>query len=225
MSNPLQGLVPMLGASGAYALNAPFQNDLLVNTNYTCVAIRELKEIVAAGGDPFTEDYAPKSIDQSKYNTDVANGVSIISLQAADNSIVKVPSSYIASYPDGGGIPYRVVALSINLGAIPDSLDLSVIESKIADDVRDIIGVSATVTSVVLSNMTLISQADAATLESARQAIISASDTDHAQLLAVQAQRDAALQKIQQLEAYILSLKGAPAPSSPNLSGSPTPGP
>jgi hypothetical protein len=223
MANSPQGLIPMLGATGAYALNAPFQNDLLPNTNYSCVAIRELREIVASGGDPFTDYYAPKSIDKSHFTNDSQNGVCIISLQAADNSIVNVPSSYIASYPDGGGVPYRVMALSIKLGSVPDDLDLSVIATKVQNDVKDIIGVDKPVSIIALSNVTLISQDDAARLEAARKANIAASDTDHAQLLAVTAERDAALQKIQELEAYIITQNGGTPPQPPDTTANPSP--
>lgn len=203
-------MLPMLGAKGIYKLKAPFDNDLLSNVMYTCIAIRNLRDITAKGGDPFTDYYAnPHSIDSSVYNADVANGVSIISLQAEDNSIVDVPSSYLAAYPDAGGVPYRVMLLSINLGAIPDALDLSPIIQKITDDVKDIVGVQSTVRAVAASNTTLLDTATAQNTEAARQANITNSTTDFSKLQQVTAQRDAALQKVQELQNYILAQQGA----------------
>lgn len=203
-------MLPMLGAKGIYKLKTPFDKDLLANVMYTCIAIRQLRDITAAGGDPFTDYYAtPHSIDSSVYNADVANGVSIISLQAEDNSIVYVPSSFLASYPDAGGVPYRVMLLSINLGAIPDALDLSPIIQKITDDVKDIVGVQSTVRAVAASNTTLLDTATAQNTEAARQANITNSTTDFSKLQQVTAQRDAALQKVQELQNYILGLQGA----------------
>jgi hypothetical protein len=75
----MSDLLPMLGAAGIYTLNAPFDKDLLANTQYTCVAIRKLVEIVAGGGDPFNDYYVPKNLDKSIYSQDLANDVSIVS--------------------------------------------------------------------------------------------------------------------------------------------------
>lgn len=217
----MANLLPLMGAAGIYTLSAPFDKDLLPNTQYTCVSIREMVEIVNGGGDPFGDYYAtPHSIDKSTYTADLANGVSIVGLQAANNSIVYVPSSYLAAYPDGGGVPYRVVVLSINMGAVPDSLDLSPIEQKIMDDVQDIIGVTSTVQSVVVSNVTLLDTATAQGLETARQALITNSTTDYSKLVQITAQRDAALQQVQELQNYILTLKGAnPVPDPGPIPG------
>lgn len=204
----MANLVPQLGAAGIYTLSGPFSNMLLANTQYTCVGIRELVELTAAGEDPFTDYYVPQSLDKSVYQTDLNNGVSIVSLQASDNSLVRVPSSYIAAYPDAGGVAYRVVLLSINMGPIPDTLDLSNVEAKIAADVQDLIGVKAVVQSVVASNVKLLDTATAQNLETARQALITTSDTDYSQLVQMTAKYDAALQTIQELQNYILTLNG-----------------
>lgn len=211
----MAAITPQMGAAGIYTLKAPWNADLLVNTQYTCVAIRNLSEIVANGGDPFTDYYAVHNLDQSVYNTDVQNGVSMVSLQASDNSIVEVPTSYIAAFPDGGGVPYRVVLLSVPLGSIPDSLDLSAISAKVAADVQDIIGVTCTVRPVVVSNALLLSTTDAAAAETARQANITNSTTDYALYQQALSDLTAAQQKISELESYILTLQGATPPVPP----------
>lgn len=216
---PAKGLIPQLGAAGAYSLLAPFQTDLLEGANYVCVAIRKLKEVVAGGGDPFADFYVPKSIDSSKYQADVAADVCLISLQADDASIVHVPSSYIAAYPDGGGLPYRVMLLSIPLGAVPDSLDLSPLAIKIQDDIKDMIGVTKTVRVISASPMTLVSYEDAASLEAARKANIGSSDTDYAQLQRALADLATAHTKIQQLETYIATQQGLQPPDPPPIEG------
>lgn len=215
-------MLPMLGAAGIYKLKAPFDADLLTNTQYTCVAIRKLVEIVAGGGDPFTDYYVPKSLDKSVYSTDLANDISIVTLQAADNSMVFVPSSYLAAYPDGGGVPYRVMLLSANIGAVPDSLDLTPIQQKIQDDVAGILGIQGvTVRVSAISNVTLLDTQTAQATESARQANITNTITDYAKLIQVTAQRDQALQRITELENYILSNNGLPPVENPDGS-SPT---
>lgn len=211
-------MLPLIGAKGVYKLNAPFDKDLLPNNvAYTCIAIRQLRDVTAAGGDPFNDYYVPKNLDSSVFTRDLANGVSIVTLQAEDNSVVYVPSSYLAAYPDGGGIPYRVMVLSINLGAVPDSLDLSPISAKIASDVKNIVGVDSTVRALAVSNTRLLDTATAQNMENARQANITDNTTDWSKYQQAVAERDAALQKVNELENYILGLQGAAAvpPAAP----------
>lgn len=203
-------MLPLIGAKGIYKLSVPFDKDLLGNdVMYTCIAIRQLRDVTADGGDPFNDYYVPKNLDGSVYARDLANNVSIVTLQAEDNSVVRVPSSYLAAYPDGGGVPYRVMILSINLGAVPDSLDLSPISAKIASDVKNIVGVDSTVRAVAVSNTRLLDTATAQNMENARQANITDNTTDYSKYQQAVAERDAALQKVNELENYILSLQNA----------------
>jgi hypothetical protein len=225
-----QNIVPMIGSSGVFTLNVPWNQALIPNAVYTCVGVQGLTEIVSAGGSPFTDYYTPMGLTQADYNTDVQNGVSIVTLQASNNSIVNVPSSYIGAYPSSGGVPYRVMMLSISLSAIPDTLDLTAVSQKIQDDVMDMIGVTSTVRSVAVSPMTLVDATDAAAIEAARLANITASTTDYANYLTAQANYEAALVIIQNLEAYILAqtnLGGewAPPVNVPSPGPNPTPSP
>lgn len=202
-------MLPMMGAKGIYKLSGPWATDPLPKVMYTCIAIRQLTDITSANGDPYNDYYVPKNIDKSVYSADLAAGVSIVSLQADDASIIHVPSSYIAAYPDAGGIPYRVMILSITLGPIPDALDLSPVIQKIQTDVKDTIGVDASVRAVAASNTTMLDTVTSQNLENARQANITNSTTDYSKYQQAVAQRDAALTKVQELQNYILSLQGA----------------
>jgi hypothetical protein len=70
----------------------------------------------------------------------------------------------------------------------------------------------------------LLDTATSQNLESARQAQITASGTDYSKLVEVTSQRDAALQQVQVLQNYILSLKGAnPVPDAGPVDGSGAP--
>ncbi len=212
-----QSIIPMLQASGLYTLSAPWNTALLPSINYTCIGIRSLRELVAGGEDPFTLYYAPMGLTQAQYNTDLQNQVCMISLQASNNSMVYVPSSYIASFPDGGGVPYRVMLLSISLAAIPDTLNLYSITQKIEADVLDYIGVTSTVRSVAISPVMLLNQADAASTEAARLANITTSTTDAAALIAMTAKYTSAVQQINELESYIIAVSGGSAPPPPQI--------
>lgn len=208
-------LVPQIGASGIYTLLAPFNTKLSPNTNYTCKGVRTIDDVLASGIDPYTTYYNPTGtpIDQTTYNADVAAGVQIISLMSPAGIPVYVPSTYIASYPAAGGVPYAVVCMAVQIPAIPESLDLGPCKTQILQVVQDTLGMTATITEVQLTEVTLIDQATSTRYEAARQANITNSTTDQAKLLAAQNALAAAQQQIQLLEAYIKN--NPPAPTGP----------
>lgn len=204
-------LIPSIGTRGLYTLQSPFQALLLANTAYTCVAVRKLEDIIAAGADPKAEYYTVHGLDDSAYAADLAAGACIVSLQAGAGDWVYVPTSHILSMPDQGGVAYTVMALAVSLSAVPDSLDLSYLKGRIAEVVTESLGVEAPeVHALALSPTTNVSLNEHQALELARQANISETSTDHAKLLAMTAQRDALAVRVQELETALLVAMDAP---------------
>lgn len=201
----MSNLIPEVGSSGIYKLRAPFNTRLAQDLRYTCIAVRRLADIVAAGGDPKDLHYTSNGLSDAQYDADVANGVCIVTLQSDGSGVVYVPSSYIESYPSMGGVPYRAIALVVSLGAIPDSLDLTYLKTRIRGVVKDTIGVDRELQTVTTSPVSLIEQGTHETLEAARLAIVSESNTDYARALAAETALASARQHIAELEAYIRS--------------------
>lgn len=202
----MANLIPGIGVRGLYTLLAPFQAKLLVDTPYNCIAVRRLEDIIAAGGDPQEEYYTANSQSAEKYATDLEAGACIITLQASLGSIVYVPSTFITAMPDQGGIPYSTLILGVSLGAVSDALDLTYIKSKISDVVLENLGVVVEeVKEVVVSAPTNLSQSEHDAVEAARLAAKTSNMTDNAKLIAMTAQRDALLQRVSELEAYIVA--------------------
>lgn len=202
----MNNFLPDIGSSGIYTLLEPFQNDLLANTNYTCIAIRKFADIAVAGGDVYNDYYLPKSISKVVYQSDLENGACILTLQTNSGRTTHVPSSYLKTYPASGGKAYHVVALAINIGAIPDELDLTLLKLKIAELVKDTVGIqNASVKSVLISDKQLVTNQTHAALEAARQANITNSTTDRSKLTALTAELAAVRQRNEELEAWIVA--------------------
>lgn len=198
--------IPTIGAAGLYRLQAPFDTLLIAKTSYTCIAIRRLADFVAFGGDPKADYYTKYGVDDDTWTRDFNNPeVCIVSLQTTSGAQVYVPSTFILSYPNMGGVPYTSLVLGINLGPIPDKLNLSNLYTSMVNLVRDTIGINADVRSVAVSETELILQADHEALEVARQALIQTSATDSAKLLEMSTKLDNANTKLAQAEAYILA--------------------
>jgi hypothetical protein len=200
-------LTPEIGARGTFTVSAPFDTKVLTDTFYTCIAIRGFSDLTAAGQDPKTLYYTDAlTLDPTRYDTDLAKGACIVTLQSDTGDIVYIPSSFIKSFPKAGGITYTTVALAISLSAIPKAMDLTLIKKQIQDVVTGTLGVTSSVKVLTLSPDKLIDTTEAAALEAARLAQVTTTETDRAARIRLEERVRAQTQQIQQLEAYILSM-------------------
>lgn len=196
-------LIPPVGTSGIYKLASPFNTLLQSNMSYRCDAVRRIADFLELGFDPFEEFYAPRGLAKEVYDLDLQNQVCIVSLVSTGGHWVYVPSTYILSYPDINGVPYTVMVLGLELGAIPNYKDLTGLKQAISNLTRDTIGITPTIKEVAISAVQKLSQADHDALENARVVAINNSQTDRAKLLATQAELAALRQQYDELEAYV----------------------
>lgn len=198
-------IVPSIGASGLYTLLAPFDTAITPNTEYTCQSIRLLSDIVANGDDPYSLYYEGKSISEASYEADLAAGVSIITLQSVVGDLVKVPSSYLSSYPSSTGVNYRAMMIAVSLGAIPDSLDVSGVQTEVEQLVYGYLGVKVATKLVAVTKPQMIDQDTHATLEAIRTNQATVNLSSYAQVAQLQAEKLILQQRIADLENYIKS--------------------
>lgn len=196
-------LIPPVGTSGIYKLAPPFSTLLQANMSYRCDAVRRIADFLEAGIDPFEEFYVPRGLSKAAYDQDLMNQVCIVSLVSAGGHWVYVPSTYVLSYPDINGVPYTVMVLGLELGALPNYRDLTGLKQALANLTRDTIGVTPTIREVAISAVQKLSQADHDALENARMLAITNTQTDRAKLLAAEQELALLRQQYAQLEAYV----------------------
>lgn len=212
-------LTPPVSASGLFQLAPPFEQELIPGVNYTCIAVRKFADIQKLGIDPYSTYYVPNGLTETIYEEDVVAGECIVTLRSNGGAFLYVPTSYILSYPNQGGIPYTAIVLGVDLGPIPNYVDLTAIKMAISNLVHDTFGVTPQIQQAAISETKNMSIADANAIEAARLSEINTNQTDRAKYLASQAQLSAALAKIQELESYIAStLPGGTADISTILS-------
>ena len=199
-------LIPPVGTSGIYKLAAPFNTLLQANMSYRCDAIRRIADFLEVGLDPFEEFYEPRGLTKAAYDLDLQNQVCIVSLVSTGGHWVYVPSTYISSYPDINGVPYTVMVLGLDLGAIPNYRDLTGLKQAIANLTRDTIGIMPTVKEVAISAVQKLSQSDHDALENARTIAITNSQTDRSKLFAAQSELATLRQQYTALETYVREL-------------------
>jgi hypothetical protein len=159
----------------------------------------------ARGVDPYEAFYKPHGITQQAYEQDVTNLANIVTLMSDTQPLVYVPDTYIESYPDVTAVPYRHIVLSMSLGAVPDSLVLDDLTTKIEELIEANIGITGTVT-IHQAGTTAkgIEQGTHRTLESNRLARIENNTTDHAKVLTAQAELERLREQMATLEQIVL---------------------
>lgn len=202
----MSGYIPSIGIRGVFTLLTPFETRLLPQVSYSCIAVRRLADIVAAGGDPKAEYYTPNGLSDEQYNQDLVSSACIITLQAGSASVEYIPSSYISGFPEIGGIPYTGLLLAMNIGAVPDSLDLSYVKQRLAELVLENLGIATTAEAVVASLPSILSPAEHQALVATREQAMGTITTDYSRFLEAQNSLIAAQSKIAELEAFIIGL-------------------
>jgi hypothetical protein len=199
MSNELKYL-PSLGMSGFYTLASPYSNLISSTTKYTCSGVVSINGEIASGTDVLNSVYIVNGDTEANYNNDLKNGVSLITITSGTGDVVTFPNSALLSVPLANGVIYRNTVLGISLSAVPDSLDLSVLQNDISNLVYDSLGVRSTTFATTVGSATILTEAQDAKVTAARSAAIN----DNSNLLY---QNRLLLQQNQALQTQLDSLK------------------
>jgi len=196
-------LLPEVGCIGLWSLKTPFAALLKPNTTYNCQAVRKIKEILAEGEEPFEDYYVANNLSQALYDADVAAGECIVSLQSGSGEWIHVPTSYVLSYPIMNGVKYRGVMMGINLSALPDNKDLSLLKTKMIDLVLGTVGVSPVIKEIAITPPVILSKQDSDAIETARRNRISIIKTDAQKIAEYELQISKLNYKVTELENFI----------------------
>lgn len=201
----MSGILPELHASGLWKLKSPY-NNLLSPIWYTCIAIRKFEELIVKGVDPYKEFYLKDySLPRSKYQEDLAAGGCIITLKSSSGAIVHFPSTYLESFPQSGGVAYQALAVAVELGAVPEKEDLTLLKRAIEEAVAEYVGVEVQAQVVNLAPKELIERATHLRLQQAREAKKKALKTTRKELLSLKEQNAVLTKKLQEAEKWIIS--------------------
>jgi len=171
---------PPINATGEYSLSAPFSTPS--GAIYRCEAIQGFEALDQKNVDIFATYYEPHGLTSQDYENDRTNAINIITLISDVEPTIYVPSSYIAGFPTTTNIPYSRLVMSIDLGVLPDGLDLTSVMSVIQSQCSEVIGQTATVDLHKVSIENSISESQHEQLEANRLAAIVERETPYAAL-------------------------------------------
>lgn len=200
-------VTPSVGSAGTYQFKAPVDKILSNTIKYSCISVKTLQSLISEGIDVYKTIYEPLGLSKTNYSDDFKDSlnVNIVTLSAGLNSKIEVPNSFILGLPTIDGVYYTRMMLGVSLGPISDQTNLAGIESSIEDLIFTRLGVVPEIKQVAVSATTMVSLQDHARIEAIRKAKISLNKSN--EILLAESNRDLkiALERIRELEAYIVS--------------------
>lgn len=193
-------LIPPLNTRGLYTLRDPWVTDL--TRLFTCVAIERFSALAARNVNVYETYYRPKGLSEDTYNSDLAQGVVIVTLASDTAAPISLPSSYIVSYPNLANVSYNHVVASVSLGMLFDGIGLEGAEEQISLAIQSVLGVTPTVLIHTAPVKGVITPEEHESIEAARNAAITNRTTVAQQLrekdaqIAALAQQNDVLTKI-----------------------------
>lgn len=172
-------LLPSVGATGSWKLKAPFDEKVDPELSYRCDAVRRISEMVAMGTDVKTIHYFANGLTEAEYKADVQADVAIITLSTSSGDWAYVPSSYVLGWPSTDGVPYAVVGMAVVLGALPNTIDPTMLTEKVKEVIKANLGMEPEITYATVSEVAIKSQEQHENLETARLANISEDKTNY----------------------------------------------
>lgn len=198
-------ILPPIYSSGIFKLDGKLTSLLSDTTWYTCIAIRKIEEIESLGIDCYNEYYTPIGLDEEDYKRDADFNACIITLKSSNGQLVHFPSTYLKAYPNGSGVLYSVMGIAIELGPLPIDYNLSTVETKLKDTVRNTLGITPRTRLLTLSNTEIITQGTHERLTKARQSNIeSSSNLEHLNKQLTKENTNLK-ERLKQLEQYVVN--------------------
>lgn len=206
-------ITPLLGTKGKFNVKLPFTTHPA--KLYEVIAIRSFDDVYKAGRDVYEDLYKKMGLIDGTatpdgvfdFATEKAKGPNIISLRDPSGEVLYVPDTFITTYPETKEVPYDHVVLSMSLGAIPQTLDLSSLMDDVKDFIQSRTGVGAEMQLHIAPSETNPTAEQHLALEAARSALVTNNTsnalkvTQQAALLdAAQVQRETLARVLQQNE-------------------------
>ena len=203
----MSDFLPALDSSGIFRFKTPIADTVSSQLVLTCKSIRKISELLSSGIDVFQTYYASQNLNNSIYQTDKSNDVSIVGLYSDKANWIYVPSSQIDGYPDNSGVVYRRMGLAIDIGPIEDTYNLDTLHSLLNDLIYSQLGIKPDIRTISLSKASMVKSEDHEAIKSMRMGKINIQSTVYVDLAETKIALNKAIDKIHDLEQYILTTR------------------
>lgn len=196
---------PRINATGAFTVKPPFVID--ESKVYKCEAIQGFQALEKDNVDVFSIYYNPFTLEREVYEKDKLDQVDIVTLIDESESIIKIPSSYILTFPDQYSIRYKQAFLTVSLGALPEGFNLNPLKEGVQLYVDSLVGITSEAKLVTHPAPDQVDFSQHERLEAAREAAIKYQPTILNQLMDSQELVAKLNEKVLLLSKEIIKLK------------------
>jgi len=166
----MANLIPPIGVVGNFKLSEPLDKLLNPDIKYKVTSVRNIREMIDSGEDVLTFVYINQGLTETDYNDGLDNNVEIVILQSPDGSFYYIPANYIVSIPDYSGHKFKEKVLLVELGQIPDELDLTAVIEEIKAVTYNLLGIEPSIEEVPTSQTIIYTDDEYREFEETRKA-------------------------------------------------------
>ena len=167
---------PPIETAGLYVVESPFT--LVPKVLYTCSAIDSFTALAMRNVDVYAKYYEPNSISKDIFDKHVLMNANIVFLRSETHPTVPVPDTFITSFPDMSDVPYCAMVIGLELGSLPDALNLDDLETRLKELCMHVLGVTASSSLVRIPTSDFVSISDHRALEQNRIGNMTIKETD-----------------------------------------------
>ena len=154
--------LPTLGSSGYWRFKETIEVNIYnlhgIDTKTTplyLVGVTSFKEVLNNSQiDPLSKIYLPYGLTELDFHNDFKNDVALVVLESrnqTNNIRVTLPVSSVVESPKLTQIPYLNTAFVIDLGDLPEGIDLTLHHEQIKEFVESLVGVNTQIKQVQFS--------------------------------------------------------------------------
>jgi len=195
-------MIPQLNTYGLFTALAPFT---LQTVNYKVSQLQTFDSLVKEGVNIFNTYYTPNGLTNTNYETDYNNGEVIVTLTSTESPTVSIPSSYLNNAPIEVAVQYNRMVISIDLGNLPEMVNVDALLPELQNLATDWVGQTATMRLHQIPLIGDVSYSQYLNKEAVRIAAINKQPTFYTAMIAADTQLQAAREKIANLEAALIA--------------------
>lgn len=193
-------ITPRLGSSGFYSAGGHY--GIKAKVIYTLQQIESFSSALSRGIDIYSKYYEPYEILKDIYESDLANGASLLTITGSGSEIV-LPNARLDKYPIANVVDYSHVIVSCDLGDLPDDVLTEHIQQELVAIAASGLGVTAVAREHRIPTELPVTVAEHETLEAARLLKVDDSESLYSRHAAAMKENRELREKIALLERYI----------------------
>jgi len=170
-------IVPPINLTGTFKLKEPLASLINEKVLYTVDGIKSITSLIDDEIDVEKFIYKEQGLSSEEYKEHLMSKVPIVTLKSEGNSLFNIPAIYFTYIPQITGKMFKNKAMIVNLGYIPNDIDLDFVTTEIYDLVLNLSGIKSDISIEDVSGNFIISYEEFDTFEAERRSNLKSNTT------------------------------------------------